>query len=531
MKFFRRLICCFVVVLVALFSASSFASFYSSGGFNLKDGAAVVGIYSSAGAACQASVGYFTPFAAANQFPLTASLGTGTQSSTCTLHGTYSSWYFSVNAVTSGACPVNSTVAAGDCACNNSFHQNGSSSTTTACVVAQDLYCNAKSGKSAGQYTYPLASGESVTGAKGTHLCEFRLASDNLLPLESPGCAMSVVYTMGAPGFKVGNATYSGSGCNSDSVSDGSSALVGDANSVAGVTAGLTGGAAPDLCSPGSVPGTVNGLAVCSPLSDINVMMAGPSSTATAPSGSASSPTSGLGGNAPPTATSESSSTTCAAGSCTTTITFNNSVGAVVGTSTASQTVAQFCAASPNAAICGSLPAGGAGGAAGAAGAAGDGMSKFCTDNPTAAACKKTGDSTWAGTCGTAPACSGDAIQCAIAAADFQSSCLLKTALSPDTDTASVYNKAADGSDGINTDTMKAAAHGSAVNVGSFNQAGSNWGRACPADPVINISWGTVSAWTLPLSRVCSPLEILAQAAVGITLLGSLVWVIGGSKS
>lgn len=172
----------------------------------------------------------------------------------------------------------------------------------------------------------------------------------------------------------------------------------------------------------------------------------------------------------------------------------------------------------------------GAGGAGSGAAPASD-MASFCKDNPTSAICKKALDSTWSGACGTAPACSGDAIQCAIAAADFQSSCLLKTALSSDDDTNSVYNKAAAGTDGVNTDLMQTAAHGAQVTVGSFNQVGSGWGRTCPPDPVINISWGTVSTWTLPLSRVCSPLDILARAAVGITLLGSLVWVIGGKKS
>lgn len=159
-------------------------------------------------------------------------------------------------------------------------------------------------------------------------------------------------------------------------------------------------------------------------------------------------------------------------------------------------------------------------------------ISEYCTLNPTAAICKTSVDSKFSGTCADAvPACTGDAVQCATAAASFKSACALSKAFEADTNTDSVFAKASDGRDGINTDLMKTAAHSNSVAIDNFDMSGKGWSRSCPADPSINISWGTVSTWTLPLSRVCSPLEILARAAVGITLLGALVWVIGGSKT
>jgi hypothetical protein len=35
----------------------------------------------------------------------------------------------------------------------------------------------------------------------------------------------------------------------------------------------------------------------------------------------------------------------------------------------------------------------------------------------------------------------------------------------------------------------------------------------------------------VPISVICTPLEVMARVAVGITLLGSLIWLIGGSKT
>lgn len=55
-------------------------------------------------------------------------------------------------------------------------------------------------------------------------------------------------------------------------------------------------------------------------------------------------------------------------------------------------------------------------------------ISDFCDKNPKSPICKQGADSTWAGSCAAPPACSGDAIQCSIAAQALKTAC----ALSPD---------------------------------------------------------------------------------------------------
>ena len=85
-------------------------------------------------------------------------------------------------------------------------------------------------------------------------------------------------------------------------------------------------------------------------------------------------------------------------------------------------------------------PAGpGAPGAPGAPGpAAPNPVDDFCKNNPTASICKKAFDSTFSGSCGSAPACSGDAVQCAVAAATFKTEC----DLSAPTPESAVYDTA-----------------------------------------------------------------------------------------
>jgi hypothetical protein len=156
-----------------------------------------------------------------------------------------------------------------------------------------------------------------------------------------------------------------------------------------------------------------------------------------------------------------------------------------------------------------------------------DPISKFCTDNPTAALCRKAMDSKFSSACGSAPICEGDAIQCAMASEQFTRNCQL---YNPDVDPNSAVNKALSGADGMNTDKMKSDAAGSPVDVGTFNTSGSGWGRGCPSDPIVAISWAGGQSFTVPFSRLCGPLGLLANAAVALTLIGSLMWVVGGYK-
>lgn len=62
----------------------------------------------------------------------------------------------------------------------------------------------------------------------------------------------------------------------------------------------------------------------------------------------------------------------------------------------------------------------------------------FCKTNPKSVICKEGLDSTWSGSCGATPACSGDAISCAIAAASFRAACALDPGTSPE---ATLYDE------------------------------------------------------------------------------------------
>lgn len=146
---------------------------------------------------------------------------------------------------------------------------------------------------------------------------------------------------------------------------------------------------------------------------------------------------------------------------------------------------------------------------------------EFCKQNPDAPQCKK---SNWGGSCGSFT-CDGDAIQCAIAREQHQRNCKLfdeKTS-------HPAYQAAVDGTDEQSADKLKAKAEQITVDK-TFNQAGFGWAKGCPPDPEIALGF-VQQSFTIPFSRICGPLEALSLAGVGITLLGCLVWVIGGKKA
>ena len=146
---------------------------------------------------------------------------------------------------------------------------------------------------------------------------------------------------------------------------------------------------------------------------------------------------------------------------------------------------------------------------------------EFCKENPDAPQCKK---SNWGGSCGSFT-CDGDAIQCAIAREQHQRNCKLfdeKTS-------HPAYQAAVDGTDEQSADKLKGKAE--QISVGTnFDQSGFGWAKGCPADPEIALGF-VQQSFTIPFSRICGPLEALSLAGVGITLLGCMVWVIGGKKA
>lgn len=146
---------------------------------------------------------------------------------------------------------------------------------------------------------------------------------------------------------------------------------------------------------------------------------------------------------------------------------------------------------------------------------------EFCKKNPDSPQCKK---GNFGGSCGSWT-CEGDAIQCAIAKEQHKTNCKLF-----DEKTSHPLTQAAlDGTDEQSAEKLKGKAE--QISVGSnFNQAGFGWAKGCPADPDIPLGFVSQS-FTIPFSRICGPLEALSLAGVGVTLLGCLVWVIGGKKA
>lgn len=90
-------------------------------------------------------------------------------------------------------------------------------------------------------------------------------------------------------------------------------------------------------------------------------------------------------------------------------------------------------------------------------------INDFCKSNPKSVICKEGLDSTWSGSCGAAPACSGDAISCAIAAASFRAACALDPGTSAE---ATLYN---DNKDKTGDQTSAAAGQPVTISASSFN--------------------------------------------------------------
>jgi len=204
------------------------------------------------------------------------------------------------------ACPANST-GTSTCTCNSGYEEGGNST----CVVAgtgfhSDAACGLYKGVEDGLYVAPYVPGgaDSLGSPNGyyTHLCTQTTSKGVILP----GCGLTVVYDIatsdGAGGYtKQGTGTFTGSACTMDSTSLGTSAT-----SAYTQASGIAAVAKSDPCPVGSAPGTVNGVSVCAPLADLNVIMADTKvSNTTGATGTAIDPM------APASATGKSTSTTC----------------------------------------------------------------------------------------------------------------------------------------------------------------------------------------------------------------------------
>lgn len=225
-------------------------------------------------------------------------------------------------------------------------------------------------------------------------------------------------------------------------------------------------------CPAHSVRGTVNGVSLCSPAGDTNSVAAGPTLAASSPSGAASAPT--LGGGAPAGATGSETGTSCSGEKCTTTTKFKDSSGATLGTTTKDEP-----------------------------------KINFCNDNPESTICQKSSISV--GSCGTVPACSGDAIQCAVAAQTFKMAC----SLAPDPGQETAAYDAAKGLTGNQTTNLPG---NNTINIsaGSFDQSEFLGAAVGVQDLTVTVAHKLI---TLPLSQVNIWLSRLGSLLQAVTFL------------
>lgn len=232
--------------------------------------------------------------------------------------------------------------------------------------------------------------------------------------------------------------------------------------------------AAPEPCKAPKQSGTVNGVSVC--ISPSSVASAPSTATASAPAGSASAPTSGLGPSAPPTATSFSKETVCTGANCTTTTTFTNSGGTVVGTQAETKP-----------------------------------QTTFCQDNPSSPMCVESRFS--GGGCGSVDSCSGDAIQCAIQAQAKKTACAFESSAAAATE-ENAYTAAR----AVTGDQTTGASVNSTVNVSasSFDQTNLLGAEVGLSDLTVTVMG---RATTLPLSGLNTWFDVLGKLLMGVTAI------------
>lgn len=147
----------------------------------------------------------------------------------------------------------------------------------------------------------------------------------------------------------------------------------------------------------------------------------------------------------------------------------------------------------------------------------------ICKETPSNPVCGSGTEGMFGGTCDAGFTCEGDAVQCAIARELHTRQCQLYSDKEGD---ATRYADAVSGADGKSAQALKDAAAAGASNIGVFNTSGYGWGRSCPADPHIPLTWVSGGELVIPFSRICGPLGLLAAGAVAMNLLGCMVFVV-----
>ncbi len=404
--------------------------------------------YSTADAARQASLAQMyvcNPNAPANFYALTAI--SGNSFTICSSSCVY--MVFAGTLTTQLQCPANSTLSGGSCVCNSGFVESGGS-----CISPPPVNdCSSLAGKVIGDY-----SGPGSVGPK--HLCETALSSGDST---QPGCVITGIAEIATAqsGSYVWVASMSVTGAKCLPNPTGST----DATSGTGAPANSPSTGNGTQCSPGQLPGIVNGQTVCADAGPND-----PVKTTTNSTGTQTLPDGTTVG------TGITTSTDCTATTCTTTTTTTTTTTPPGGTATTSTTTSSgTCSRS--------------------APGCGDGTS----DDER---------SSFAGSCGAAFACDGDAIFCAVALEQHKRNCALFVDATPESD---LYNteKAKTGTQYQNENV--------ALGTGNFNQTNAlGTGAQCIQDRSITVMGRLV---VLPFSIVCSTLQYFGTILIFISFL------------
>lgn len=212
------------------------------------------------------------------------------------------------------------------------------------------------------------------------------------------------------------------------------------------------------------------------------------------------------------TETKTDKTTTCDGSNCTTTTSTTqtqkdpngNITGSTTKTDTTTETKNDFCKNNPKSAQCSRE---------------GD----FCKTNADLSICK---EGKWSEiACGSAPACTGDAVQCAQAANAFKTYCESKKtadALYGTGQGLGEAQSAVDSAMSFGSGSGSLLGDSGSVGIGSFDQS-NPWGATCLADTQVAEFEG--KSITIPFSKYCSVFELMGRIAVAATLLAAGLFV------
>lgn len=260
--------------------------------------------------------------------------------------------------------------------------------------------------------------------------------------------------------------------CSYDGILTGESCHVTDGDSASSPVA-------PPCMDQGKIQGTLNGVPVCSGTLPNSVQT---TKTTTTPTSS----------------TTTTTTTTCVGdGACSSTTTSSTTSGG----------------SGPNGTGPGSTTAPGE-----STGSKDDTKTGFCAENPNSPLCKAS-DSSFSGTCGSVPACSGDAVQCAQAQAAFKLDC---DAIADD-DAQKLARNVVSGSDPV-ASSLPNPSMPAEVSIGTLDNS-EIFASGCPPSPTIT-AFGHI--YTFSLQPLCDLGDPLGKLNVMIALLAAL-WFVAGS--